>query len=170
MHEFCELISNAARSSLSAFSIANQSINLSFEQSAATPLVKGLQIIQWQKAILATGLFSLYEAELQSELSCMNGFKECKRILIEEKKYNLCDRFQVFILAINVLKHGKGSSYNQLLKNYDVLPFNMKRINESFFYQGDISEISILIEVDDDFIINCVNLISEISTFLKNRT
>lgn len=169
MHEFSELVTIAAHSSLSAFSQANLSTAESLHERAETPLVKRLQTIQLQKAILATGLFSLFEAELQRVLSCTNGFKECTRILIENEESRLYKKFQIFALAINVLKHGKGFSYDRLLKEYDSLPFKIKKLEQDFFSEGDVSEISTLIEVDDKFVLNCVNIIHQVSTYLKEK-
>lgn len=169
MHEFNELVTKAAQSSLSALSQSNLKIKESLHQSTATHLVKGLQIIQLQKAILAIGLFSIFEAELQRMLSCKNGFKECTRILIDDGESSLNNKFQIFVMAINVLKHGKGYSYDRLLKQYDSLPFKIKKLEQSFFFEGDVSEISTLIEVDDDFVLNCVELVNQVSAYLKEK-
>ena len=38
-----------------------------------------------------------------------------KSLLLEAKQSDLADRFHQYYLAINVLKHGKGASYRELL-------------------------------------------------------
>lgn len=44
-------------------------------------------MIQLQKAILAIGIFSLFESKLQDELSCRKGFEEAKKELIKKGGY-----------------------------------------------------------------------------------
>jgi hypothetical protein len=169
MHAFSELISIAVRTSLIAFSENENSINIALQESASTPLVKGLQTISWQRAILATGIFSLFEAHLQNQLGCKNGFKECSEILKNENQTKLNSKFQNFKLAINVLKHGKGSSYNQLIANIDSIPFDILQKDEECFYEGDVSEITTLIKIDDAFVLDCLDIICKISYYLDNN-
>jgi len=49
-------------------------------------------------------------------------------------------------LAVNVLKHGQGSSYEELLKTPN-LPFTIKQPGDFFFDEGDIAEPEGLIHV-----------------------
>ena len=44
-----------------------------------------------------------------------------------------------------------------------VLPFKIKQPNENFFNEGDVSEVSTLIEVDDDFVMNRAKTIRDVS-------
>lgn len=76
---------------------------------------------------------------------------------------DLKERFEDLFLAVNVLKHGRGRSYDVLVVKTDILPFRIKRPNESFFFKGDVSEISTLVEVDDTFVQLCGRVISEVS-------
>jgi hypothetical protein len=123
-------------------------------------------MIQLQKAILAVGMFSMFEANLQDSLGCSNGFGKAKKILDNKGEISTKERFEDLYLAINVLKHGRGTSYNTLVKKAKVLPFRIKLPNESFFFEGDVSEVSTLVEADDDFVQHCSNVIKEVSDMI----
>lgn len=174
MHNFEDLVETGTEFTLKALNETFDRIEQELQISAHTPLVKDVQMIQLQKAIFATGMFSIFEAELQNLLECKNGFKEAKKILIKKGKTDLAERFDDFYLAINVLKHGKGSSYSTLVANANVanakpLPFRLKLPGENFFSEGDIAEVSTLVEVDDIFVLNCAELIRKISDILKSN-
>ena len=124
-------------------------------------------MIQLQKAIFAVGMFSIFEANLQEGLSCTNGFDEAKKILDDEGELDMKESFDDLILAINVLKHGRGRSYNTLVAKAKVLPFRIKLPNESFFFEGDVSEVSTLVEVDDAFVQRCGDVISDVSRVIR---
>lgn len=66
-------------------------------------------------------------------------------------------------LGINVLKHGRGRSYDALIKKARVLSFKIKLPNELFFSEGDVSEVSTLIDVDHAFLLLCAEVIREVS-------
>jgi len=42
-------------------------------------------------------------------------------------------------------------------------------LRENFFYEGDVSDVSSLIEVDIDFVLNCVKLIEQVSIEMRNE-
>ncbi|WP_245792600.1 hypothetical protein [Flavobacterium fryxellicola] len=126
-------------------------------------------MIQLQKTVFAIGMFSMFDAILQDELTCRNGFESAKRILKEKKKLELHDHFDHFISAINVLKHGEGRSYDHLLSKIELLPFRIKLKDENFFDEGDVSEVNTLVEVDDNFVLNCANLIETVSHEIRNE-
>ena len=163
MHNFDDLVYRSTAFTLSALDEVNSKAIKSFGTGASTTNVKSLQMIQLQKAILAIGMFSLFESILQEGLSCHNGFEEAKKALIKNEKVDLHSRFDDFICGINVLKHGRGRSYNALVAKSEILPFKIKLPDENFFFEGDGSEISTLIEVDDNFVLNCAELIEQIS-------
>lgn len=170
MHNFSDLLSHAVSSTLNDIYIRHQNICAELQHKANTPLVIGLKTLQMHRAILVTGMFSMFDAELQKVLSCKNGFKECKKYLLEIGENELAKEFQMFIDAINVLKHGKGRSYNNLVEASSDLPFNIKTPEQNFFFEGDVGEIDTLIEVDDQFIYVCLTLISKVMTVISNRS
>jgi hypothetical protein len=137
------------------------------QKSGASSLVKTLQIVNLQKVIIAVGMFSIFEAHLQNGLSCSNGFSEAKKILEDAGELELKECFDDFCLAINVLKHGYGRSYDALVAKKQSLSFKIKPLNESFFYEGDLAEVSILIEVNDEFVQRCGKVISDVSELIK---
>ncbi len=166
MHSFNELVYRSTAFTLNAVEKENNKVIEELEKSGSTSAIKSLQMFQLQKVILAVGMFSIFDAMLQDSLSTNNGFKKAKEILLK-KEIVLHDRFQVFIAAINVLKHGRGVSYDFLVNKSNALPFNIKLPGQSFFFEGDVSEISTLIEVDDKFVLDCAELIEHVSGVIK---
>lgn len=163
MHRFEDLIYRSTSFILGALEEINSKIVEELQTSGSTILVKNLQMIQLQKAIFAIGMFSMFDAVLQDQLSCRNGFEGAKNMLKKKQNLELHDRFDEFICAINVLKHGEGKSYDALLSKSELLPFKIKLQGENFFDEGDVSEIDTLIEVDDSFVLNCADLINKVS-------
>ena len=137
------------------------------KEGPSSPTNMALQMVQLQKVILAVGMFSIFEAALQDGLKCRNGFEESKKILNRAGMVDLSDRFDVLCLAINVLKHGQGRSYDTLIGRSATLPFRIKLPDEPFFSEGDVSEVSTLIEVDDEFVQSCGGMIFEVSQAIK---
>jgi hypothetical protein len=167
MHSFDELADRCAAFTLEALRSANERTFEALQTSAATPLVKALQMIQLQKVIFSVGMFSIFEASLQDRLNCRDGFREAEAILDQQGEAELKDRFQDLVAAINVLKHGKGRSYDALVTKAQRLPFRMRLPNEAFFFEGDVSEVSTLVEVDDAFVQLCGYVIREVSDVLR---
>ncbi len=170
MHRFIELIDGCATFTLDSLRDANERTIASLQTSGATPLVKTLQMIALQKTVLAVGMFSLFDATLQDWLKCKNGFDEAERILELEKEASLKELFNDFHLAINVLKHGRGRSYDALVARATAgLPFTIKLPGESFFDEGDVSEISTLIQVDDSFVRHCSDVIRRVFEIVRRN-
>lgn len=167
MHEFNELVQRSTAFSLGALDEAQQRTVDALQTSAATTLVKTLQMVQLQKAISAVGMFSTFDAILQDQLQCKDGFKEAGKILENQDEIELKEIFSNLQLAINVLKHGKGRSYNELVEKAGALPFRVKLPEESFFNEGDVSEISTLVEVDDAFVLLCAEIINKVSVAIR---
>ena len=163
MHSFDELASRCIAFTLSTLRDSNKRTIDILQTSGATTMVKTLQMIQLQRTILAVGMFSIFEAELQARLDDQNGFKKAKDILERKGERDLTNRFEDIYFAINALKHGRGSSYDFLIAKAELLPFRVKMPGESFFSEGDVSEIQTLIEVDDAFVQLCGDMISEVS-------
>jgi hypothetical protein len=124
-------------------------------------------MIQMQKAVVAVGMFSLFEAILQDGLDCESGFSEANSTLKRAGEERLCIDFANFQRAINVLKHGRGRSYDELVQRADALPFRIKLPTEGFFFEGDVSEISTLVEVDDEFVRGCAKIIREVAVAIR---
>ena len=163
MHSFTELMNIGAIFTLNALDEASKKTIDVLDISGSTSPIKTLQMIQLQKVILAVGMFSIFEASLQKGLNCRNGFDDANKILEGDGKLEMKERFGDLCLAINVLKHGRGRSYNTLVKKADVLPFRIKQPGEELFFEGDVSEISTLVEVNDTFVQLCGDVICDVS-------
>jgi hypothetical protein len=169
MHEFNELVQRSTAFSLNALDEAQQRTVDALQTSAATTLVKTLQMVQLQKAISAVGMFSMFDAILQDQLQCKDGFKKADQILEIQGESVLREKFSNLQLAVNVLKHGKGRSYQALVEKSSALPFRVKLPDEHFFNEGDISEISTLVEVDDPFVLLCAEVIHAVSVAVQGN-
>jgi len=167
MHRFTELVNRCANFTLSSLNEVNDRTIDALQTSGATRLVKTLQMIQLQKAIMAVGMFSLFEAILQDGLSCGDGFDEADKILDGEGQTALKEEFADYQKAINVLKHGRGRSYDALVAKSANLPFKIKLPTEALFSEGDVSEISTLIEINDKFVLECARIIREVSEVVR---
>jgi hypothetical protein len=167
MHTFTDLIDRCTAFTLEALTEANERTINALQTSSTTTLVKTLQMIQLQKAMLAVGMFSIFEAILQDGLNCSDGFREANNILDRERESFLKERFSDLQLAINVLKHGRGRSYDALVARAGALSFRVKLPGEAFFCEGDVSEVSTLIEVDDTFVLGCAEVIRGVSDVLR---
>jgi hypothetical protein len=168
MHQFEDLIYRGTTFTMNALEELNSKLFDELQTSGSTIAVKNLQMVQLQKAVLAIGMFSLFDAILQDKLHCRKGFEGAKKILLKKGLDELHNRFEQFICAINVLKHGKGKSYDALISKPEALPFRIKLPGEYFFDEGDVAEVRTLIEVDNKFVLNCAELIDQISTELRN--
>lgn len=168
MHNYSELITRCTSFTLTTLSETNEKTVTALQTSGATVLVKTLQMIQLQKTIMAIGMFSLFEAMLQDELKCRDGFKEAKIILKKNNHLALYEKFVDLELSINVLKHGKGKSYSALIsKNGGTLKNYIKELNVENYEEGDVSEINTLIDVDDNFVNYCSEIILQVAEIIK---
>lgn len=168
MHNFTELVDRCTAFSLGALNEAQQKTIDALQDSALTTLVKALQMVQLQKVITAVGMFSIFEAMLQDGLNCDDGFREATNILDQQGDVPLKECFGDLLLATNVLKHGRGRSYEALVSKASLLPFRIKLPGEELFYEGDVSEVSTLIQVDDAFVVHCAKVIHEVSAAMRN--
>lgn len=125
-------------------------------------------MIQLQKVISAVGMFAIFEAHLQDQLNCEHGFRKANQILKIAGQVELCQQFMKLQDAINILKHGRGRSYEKLLEISETLSFRIKEVDELFFNEDDVSEVFTLIEVDDRFVELCADVIYRVSTVLNN--
>jgi hypothetical protein len=137
------------------------------QTSARTPLVKALQMLRLQRVIFATGMFSLFESVLQSQTGWDQPFTRLKEYLDQSGHTELAETFSDYQSAINVLKHGTGRSYRRLLARASKLEFKIKPEGEPFFHEGDVSEVDVLIDVNERFVRRCAVLIREVSSIVR---
>lgn len=167
MHSFVELIDHGTAFTLQALQEAQDKTTEALQTSGATRQVKALQMIHLQKVTLAVGMFSIFDATLQGALGCKDGFAEGDKLLEQAGKSTLVEAFRIYRLAVNVLKHGRGSSYDKLLAMPGPLPFNIKKPGQNFFFEGDVSEVNTLVEVNDGFVLACAEVIQDVAEAIK---
>ena len=63
----------------------------------------------------AVDIFSLFEARMQHHFKRGPFSRKLKSLLLESQQTDLADKFYQYYLAMNVLKHGRGASYRELL-------------------------------------------------------
>ena len=148
MHRFEELIYRSTSFTLEVLEETNSKIIDALQTSGSTILVKNLQMIQFQKVIFAIGMFSMFDAILQDNLSCENGFKEAKKRLLVNQNLKLHDRFDDFICAINVLKHGKG---RRIPKKFILVDSTVLFYPKSFWLDNiDLKDEKVIKEIEED--------------------
>jgi hypothetical protein len=170
VHSFDELVTGCTEFTLNALRDAQDRIERAFETSGATALVRAAQAVQLQKAIAAVGMFSMFDAQLQTALRVRSGFSEAHRMLEESGSLELKQRFSEFEAAVNVLKHGSGRSYDELTQRAHALPFRIKIPGEHFFEEGDVSEVNTLVRVDDQFVRDCAELIAAVAAAVREAS
>lgn len=170
MHSFSELAYRCSVFTLTTLKEVEDKTVEELQTSGATRLVKTLQMVRLDKVIFAVGIFSVFEALLQDRLNCSNGFIEAKNILKQSGETTLLEQFSDIELAVNALKHGQGRSYNALIaKSGGTLTSQVKQPSESFFNEGDVSEVTALIDVDDKFIEGCIEVIEKVSKVIQEN-
>jgi hypothetical protein len=130
--------------------------------------VKGLQALELQRAIVAVGMFSMFDAALQDALGCSDGFKGAVALMTDPEEQALKQRFWDVQLAINVLKHGQGRSYQELLARRDALPFEIYPFGDDS-EEGDVAAISTLVRADSAFLHHCTETIDLVAELVRRR-
>ena len=170
MHSFSDLAYRCSVFTLTTLKEVEDKTLEELQTSGATRLVKTLQMVRLDKVIFAVEIFSVFEALLQDRLNCNNGFIEAKNILKQVGETTLLQQFSDIELAVNALKHGQGRSSNALIsKSGGTLTSKVKQSSESFFNVGDVSEVTVLVDVDDKFIEGCVEVIEKVSKAIQDN-
>jgi len=168
MHPFSELAMRCAAFTHGTLSETREHILQELQGSGATVLVKALQSIELQQAIVAVGMVAMFEAALQDALECEDGFGEALRMIEGAGDDDLARQFRDVQLAINVLKHGRGRSYEALLHRREDLPFRIKAHDESF-EEGDVSELAFLIKADEGFLAHCASIVDRVAAVIRGQ-
>lgn len=169
MHSFSELVEGCTAFTLGALHAAEESVHAELQHSGATSLVKAVQMMHLQRAICSVGMLALFDSMLQNGLNCKNGLRKAKAVLARRGDIALRTRLVDFECAINVLKHGRGDSYDALIAKVDSLPFRVKLPDEAFFFEGDVAEVATLIEVNDKFVLDCAGLIGDVCAIVRRE-
>ncbi|WP_294195845.1 hypothetical protein [uncultured Sphingomonas sp.] len=163
-----DLIARAVNFSLAHASQVQGEIEARLQTGAATPDVNALRMLTMQSTILAIGAVQAFEGLLQQKRGWKDAFAELDKCLRKFGRVELANRFVDFRLAINVLKHGAGRSYDQLEAKRDSLPFVVKPKGERFFSEGNVSEGIRLVDANHVFVSQCAEIINEIVEALRS--
>lgn len=166
MHAFSELAARCAAMAARSAREASDYVLAELNESGSTALVKALQAVELQRAITTVGMVSMFEAVLQHALGAADGIRAARDILRDGGYADLEQRFSDLLRAINVLKHGSGRSYEELMKRRRELPFRVRAQDESF-EEGDVSELLFLIKADEEFLTYSAAIIQEVTAELR---
>jgi len=134
-------------------------------QSGSDAQVEELHAATVLLELAAVDIFSLFEARMQHHFKRGPFSRKLKALLLAEGETDLANKLHQYYLAVNVLKHGKGASYRELLKAPSSLvvvkptqdtdeahaPASLVDVNVSGFFDG------------------LTTTILEASSFLENR-
>jgi len=137
------------------------------ETGASTVDVNALRTCTMAVTVVAVGVTGVFESMLQTAFGWGDAYVELDKELRSKGFDALADRFSDYRLAINVLKHGEGRSYEKLLARRASLPFRIKGKGEHYFEEGDVSEVGGLIDGRSGFLEGCVDTINEIRQALN---
>ncbi len=168
MHSYDKLSQYCVSMAVYSWEKNTNNITEELQTSSRSTLINSLQAIQLSRTIMAVGLFSVFEVMLQRQLSCKDGFLETSKLLVSMGEIDVNKEFLTFQLAINVLKHGEGRSYTALLTQLESFPFKVKSPSEHFFFEGDLGEVKTLIEVTDNFVQACADVIHKVMSKLRD--
>jgi hypothetical protein len=162
-----QLLTRCADFSLQHIHSVEEKVMKELETSGATRLVMALRVCRLQRAVTAIGMFSLFESLLKSGMSWDDPFSELGKYLRKHGENLLADKIDDYFRAVNALKHGSGSSHNKLLSNPN-LDFKV-RVGSDFFFEGDVSEVGVLVDVDDQFVERCAELITDVLAVIHTK-
>lgn len=164
------LLSRCADFTLSHTREAEDAVAKELETRAATSLVMALRVFRLQRAVLAVGMFSLFESLLQDAMGWRDPFATLPGFLRGNSEPGSAQVFEDYRDAINVLKHGRGRSYDRLVARAEALEFKVKAPDENLFEEGDVSEVQTRVLVDDRFVQRCAEVIEETATLVREKT
>ena len=84
-------------------------------QTGSDAQVKELHDATAALELLVIDIYSLFEARMQHHFKRGPFSRKLKAVLLEAGQTDLAHRVHQYYLAVNVLKHGKGASYRELL-------------------------------------------------------
>ena len=115
----------------------------------------------------AVDIFSLFEARMQHHFKRGPFSRKLKSLLLESQQTDLADKFYQYYLAMNVLKHGRGASYRELLNVPNSL-FVVKS-NEDIIIDEEHPSTGLVDVSVPGFFDGLISTILEAYHFLENR-
>lgn len=66
-------------------------------------------------------------------------------------------------------RSSQTTSYDKLLERAASLDFRIRLPDEPFFCEGEVSEVDVLVDVDEGFVMRCEALIEEVSALIRSK-
>lgn len=110
-----ELIAAAQATAKTSEDLIAQMRGLADAQSATDAQREQLRNATVALELTAVDTFTMFEARMQRHFKRGPFSRKLKAALLEAGHKDLAGRVHAYYLAINVLKHGKGASYRELL-------------------------------------------------------
>ncbi|PCJ77069.1 MAG: hypothetical protein COA53_01875 [Rhodobacteraceae bacterium] len=110
-----ELVATAQTNAKASENDISEILKLMDGQNGSDVQVEELRAATVSLELLAVDIFSVFEARMQHHFRRGPFSRKLRALLLEAGKADLADRVHHYYLAINVLKHGKGASYRELL-------------------------------------------------------
>ena len=165
-HNSWQLVVATMQSAASSFQKDADDALSRLEDDSSSNVVNVSRFARMQLVMTAVGGFSMLEGILEQSMGWTKPYQELEQRLRESGHASLADTLMTFKMAINVLKHGYGESYERL-KRRSNLPFRVKLPEQQFFDEGDVSEIPGLILADHRFVHSCARVIEQAFTSLQ---
>ena len=110
-----ELVAAAQANAKTSEDRVSEIMKLMDGQNGSDAQIEELRAATVSLELVAVDIFSLFEARMQHHFRRGPFSRKLKSLLLEAGQTDLADRVHQYYLAINVLKHGKGASYRELL-------------------------------------------------------
>lgn len=137
------------------------------ETSGATRLLTAIDIGDTQVALSLVGVFSLYESRLQTATGADKPIDDLIKQLESAGHTADAAALDNYRLAVNVLKHGVGSSHAMLLARMSLLPFRVQANLGELAVEGDVCPPSDLVIVSAEHLEQCCDLIERTWNFVQ---
>ena len=120
-HSVPELVAAAQIDAKTSQDRISDILNLMEGQTASAAQIEELTAATVALELTAVDIFSVFEARMQRHFKRGPFSRKLKAALLAAGQADLADRVHQHYLAINVLKHGTGASYRELLSNKSTL-------------------------------------------------
>ena len=127
--------------------------------------VEDLRATTKELELIAVDIYSVFEARMQHTFKRGPFSRKLKALLLEAGKADLANRIHLYYLAINVLKHGTGASYRELLET----PSSGFVVRPSADIKGDENPEGLVDVTVAGFFDGLAATILEAFAFLDNR-
>ncbi len=114
-HSVPELVASARANAKTSEDRILEILKLTDGQSGTDASVEDLRAATAALELAAVDIFSVFEARMQHHFKRGPFSRKLTALLLASEQQDLADRVHQYYLAINVLKHGKGASYRELL-------------------------------------------------------